>query len=227
MAQAVLSGMPRKAATMFVRPCWKPQAIEEMHHLIEQYPWAVLVNNGDDGPYATNMPLLLDRTRGEHGTLIGHIAVANEHARVLQTNSHPALAIFEGPSGYVTGSWYPNRDMPPTYYYTAVHCYGPIRFQTDRELERWLENLVERMESEFPEGWKMNDIPHPEITRRLPHILGFEIPIQRIEGKFKLGQDEPKKDAMAVAEKLSLAADPAHRALSEMIRAYNQDRRDV
>ena len=211
---------------MFVRPCWEPHTIEEMHRLIEQYPWAMLVNNGDDGPYATNMPLLLDRSRGRHGTLIGHIAAANNHARVLQANAHPTLAIFEGPSSYVTGSWYPNRDMPPTYYYTAVHCYGKVQLQSDSELEHWLEFLVKRMESDFPEGWKMNDIPHAGITRRLPHILGFEIPIHRIEGKFKLGQDEPKKDAMAVAEKLSLAADPAHRALSEMIRAYNQDRPD-
>jgi transcriptional regulator len=114
--------------------------------------------------------------------------------------------------------------MPSTYYYTAVHCYGTVRFQSEGELEHWLGVLVHRMESEYPDGWRMNDIPRSGIVRRLPHILGFEIPIQRIEGKFKLGQDEPKKAAMAVAEKL--AADPAQRALSEMIHSYNQDRRD-
>lgn len=211
---------------MFVRPCWKPHTIEEMHHLIEHYPWALLVNNGEDGPYATNMPLLLDRSRGEHGVLVGHIAMANDHARVLQASTHPTLAIFEGPSSYVTGSWYPNRDMPSTYYYTAVHCYGSARVQTESELEHWLGLLVHCMESEYPDGWRMNDIPHSGITRRLPHILGFEVPIQRIEGKFKLGQDEPKKDAMAVAEKLSLAADAGQRALAGMIRSYNHDRRD-
>jgi transcriptional regulator len=210
---------------MFVRPCWKPNTREDTYHVIEHYPWALLVSNGDDGPYATNMPFVLDRSRGEHGVLVGHIARANEHARVLQANTHPTLAIFEGPSSYVTGSWYPNRDMPSTYYYTAVHCYGKVRLQTDCELEHWLGILTNRMESEFPDGWKMNEIPHYDITRRLSHILGFEIPIQRLEAKFKLGQDEPKKDAMAVAAKL--AVDPSQQALAEMIRINNQERSDV
>jgi transcriptional regulator len=211
---------------MFVRSCWKPRTQEEMYDLIEQYPWALLVNNGDDGPYATNMPLLLDRSRGQHGVLVGHIARANAHAEVLQTASHPTLVIFEGPSSYVSGSWYPNRDMPSTYYYTAVHCYGNVQLQTDAVLERWLEILTNRMESEFPDGWRMTDIHHSGITRRLNHIMGFEINIQRLEGKFKLGQDEPKKDAMAVAARLALATDPAHRDLSEMIHFYNRDRSD-
>ena len=210
---------------MFVRPCWKPNTREDIYHVIEHYPWALLVNNGDDGPYATNMPFLLDRSRSEHGVLVGHIARANQHAKVLQENTHPTLAIFEGPSSYVTGSWYLNRDMPSTYYYTAVHCYGKVRLQTDCELEHWLGILTHRMESGFPDGWKMNDIPHHDITRRLPHILGFEIPIQRLEAKFKLGQDEPKKDAMAVAAKL--AVDPSQQALAEMIRVNNQERSDV
>jgi transcriptional regulator len=140
--------------------------------------------------------------------------------------SHPTLVIFEGPASYVTGSWYPNRDMPSTYYYTAVHCYGSVQLQTDEVLERWLEVLTNRMEARYPDGWKMTDIQHSGITRRLNHIMGFEIPLQRIEGKFKLGQDEPKKDAMAVATKLSLATDPEHRELSEMIHLYNRDRSD-
>jgi len=211
---------------MFVRSCLKQRTHDEMYDLIEHYPWALLVNNGDDGPYATNMPLLLDRSRGRHGVLVGHIARANAHAEVLRTASHPTLVVFEGPASYVTGSWYPNRDMPSTYYYTAVHCYGSVQLQTDEVLESWLEILTNRMEAEYPDGWKMTDIHHSGITRRLNHIMGFEIPIQRIEGKFKLGQDEPKKDAMAVATKLSLATDPQHRELSEMIHLYNRDRSD-
>jgi transcriptional regulator len=211
---------------MFVRSCWKPRTHEEMYDLIEHYPWALLVNNGDDGPQATNMPLLLDRSRGQHGVLVGHIARANSHAEALRAASHPTLAIFEGPASYVTGSWYPNRDMPSTYYYTAVHCYGNVQLQTEEVLESWLKVLTNRMESGYPDGWKMTDIHHSGITRRLNHIMGFEIPIERIEGKFKLGQDEPKKDAMAIATRLSSATDPQHHELSEMIHLYNRDRCD-
>jgi transcriptional regulator len=116
--------------------------------------------------------------------------------------------------------------MPSTFYYTAVHCYGQIQFQTNDELERWLEVLTNRMESHFPNGWKMTDIDRSGITRRLNQILGFEIPLQRVEAKFKLGQDEPKKDAMAVAKHLADAPDGPHRALAELIRFYNGDRPD-
>jgi len=209
---------------MFVRPCWKPHTEEEIFDLIDRNPWALVVNNGDSGPYATNMPVLLDRTRGEHGTLVGHIARANDHAEVLEKSNDPTLVIFQGPYSYVTGSWYPNRDMPSTVYYTAVHCYGKVQLQSNHELEHWLEVLTNRMEQPFPNGWKMTDIDHSGVTRRLNHIMGFEIPIERIEGKFKLGQDEPKRDAMAVAEKLANDMDASHRALSEMIRHYNESR---
>jgi transcriptional regulator len=209
---------------MFVRPCWRPRTDEELFGLIDDNEWALLVSNGEEGPCATNIPLLLDRSRGKHGTLVGHIARANDHAQVLQTAKTPALAIFEGPYSYVTASWYPNRDMPSTYYYTAVHCYGRLRLQTDAELELWLGKLNDRMEARFPDGWKLTEVPHSEITRRLPHIMGFEIEIERIAGKFKLGQDEPKKDAMAVHEQLARSSDPSHRALARTIREYNSDR---
>jgi transcriptional regulator len=209
---------------MFVRSCWEPRTQSEIFELIDTYPWALVVNNGNDGPLVTNMPLLLDRSRGQCGVLVGHIARANRHAEILQKNEKPTLAVFEGPYSYVTGSWYPNRDMPSTYYYTAVHCYGNVRLQPTDELERWIGVLTERMERQIPNGWKTSDIEYSGITRRLNHILGFEIEIDRMEGKFKLGQDEPKKDAIAVAGKLAEASEASHRVLSEMTRHYNEDR---
>jgi len=210
---------------MFVRPSWRPRSVEDMHRLIDENPWALLVDNGADAPLATNLPLLLDRSRGRHGVLVGHMARSNHHAQALPPAS-PTLAIFEGPYAFVTASWYPNRDMPSTYYYTAVHCYGRMRLQTDAELERWLGVLTERMERAFPDGWRVSEVPPSEITRRLPFIVGFELEIGRMEGKFKLGQDEPRKDALAVAERLAGATDPSHRTLARMIRHYNEDRAD-
>lgn len=209
---------------MFVRPSWTPATPEEALGLIEDHPWALLVSNAADGPLATNLPLLLDRERGPHGTLVGHIARANRHASALRDAAAPALAVFEGPWSYVTASWYPRRQMPSTYYYTSVHCYGRIRLQDERELEAWLERLNDTMEALVPNGWKMTEIPHSEIARRLPHILGFEMTVERIEAKFKLGQDEPRADALAVAGRLAAAEEASHRALAEMVRRYNVDR---
>jgi len=209
---------------MFVRPCWEPKTTNELYDFIDANPWGLVVNNSDRGPFATNLPLLLDRSKGKHGVLVSHLATANEHARVLREGRSPTLAILEGPYAYVTSSWYPNRDMPPTYYYTAVHCYGQIRLQSQAELEHWLGVLTDRMESQVTNGWKMSEIPHRDITRRLPFIMGFELEIERMEGKFKLGQDEPKKDAMAVAGQLAQADDPLHRALGRMVDQYNANR---
>lgn len=209
---------------MFVRPSWTPRDAQAAYALIGAFPWALLVQNGDDGPFATNLPLLLDRSRGRYGTLIGHMARMNDHSRALGEARGPALAIFEGPYSFVTASWYPNRDMPSTYYYTAVHCYGPIRIQTEAELEASLGVLTGRMEGPLPNGWRMDEVPPSEITRRLPSIVGFEIPIERLEAKFKLGQDEPRKDALAVAVRLAGSTDASARLLSEMVRRENADR---
>jgi transcriptional regulator len=210
--------------SMFVRPSWRPRSPEEAYQLIDDYSWALLVNNGDEGPFVTNLPLLLDRTRGEFGTLLGHLARANEHAQILFSSSAPTLAVFHGPYSYVTPSWYPGRDMPGTYYYTAVHCYGRIRPQTDAQLEATLGLLNDRMERPIAGGWRMDEVPHSEITRRLPSIAGFELEIERLEAKFKLGQDEPRKDAMAVAERLLSSTESAHRELGEATRRANVDR---
>ena len=209
---------------MFVRPCWRPRSIEEALGLIDENIWALLVNNGPGGPLVTNLPLLLDRTRGKSGILLGHIARSNQHARALFASEAPTLAVFHGPWSYVTPSWYPNRDMPGTYYYTAVHCYGRVREQSDAELEATLRILNDRMEKPVPGGWSMDEVPHSDITRRLPHIVGFELEIERLEAKFKLGQDEPRKDALAVAGHLASSPDPLKRGLSEQVRAANFDR---
>ena len=83
------------------------------------------------------------------------------------------------------------RDMPPTVYYTAVHCYGSLKFQGDAALRAALEELITRCERLISDGWRTSEIPESDITRRLPEILGFDLDVSRIEAKFKLGQDEP------------------------------------
>lgn len=211
---------------MFVRPCWRPQSPDESYLIIDEYPWALLINNGSDGPFVTNLPLLLDRSRGKHGTLLGHLARQNEHAAALFGSPAPTLAVFHGPWSYVTPSWYPDRDMPGTYYYSAVHCYGRVRRQSDAELEATLQILNDRMERPLPDGWRIDEVPHSEIARRIPHIAGFELEIDRLEAKLKFGQDEPKKDAMAVAAKLSESADPWQRKLGQAVRRENANRRE-
>jgi transcriptional regulator len=219
---------------MFVRPCWQPTSRSDALDLIEQHPWALLVSNGDDGPLATNLPLLIAESSKSDGhaldspetplVLVGHLARANEHARDLAKSTAPFLAIFEGPWSYVTASWYPGRDMPSTYYYTAVHCYGTIELQHEPELDSSLETLTRQMESRYPAGWSTQEIPRSEITRRFAGIVGFRMHVSKLEAKFKLGQDEPLRDALAVAEELESHENSEDRALAALIRKHNLSR---
>lgn len=204
---------------MFIRPCWQPVSPQDALDLIERNPWALLVSNGAEVPYATNLPLLLDRS-SESTVLVGHIARGNEHSRVFASGAK-VLAIFEGPWSYVTASWYPNRDMPPTYYYAAVHCTGTLEMQNEAELDEALEDLTQRMESYYPNGWGSGEIPRSEIVRRFSAITGFRIRVSRIEAKFKLGQDEPLSDALAVAGVLEQHSSPQDRELAALIRRQN------
>jgi transcriptional regulator len=209
---------------MFVRPCWLPQSEEDVFAIMESNPWGLLVSNGTEGPRLTNVAWVLDRKRGNHGCLTSHISRANEHAPALLEETNPVLAVFHGPSKYISASWYPLRDMPPTVYYTAVHCYGSLSFQDNATLREAIEELTNRSERGVPEGWRTSEIPESDVTRRLPKILGFDLLINRMEAKFKLGQDEPKRDAMAVGERLLLSEDPADRFLGGMIVRFNEDR---
>jgi len=211
---------------MFVRECWKPKSEEEIFAVIDQNPWGLLVSNGcadlgSTGPFATNLRFVLNR---ENRTLVSHLSRHNAHAEALLTEESPVLAIFEGPVSYVSASWYPERSMPSTVYYTAVHCYGRPTFQDEGLLRGSLEQLTNRSEQSFENGWKTSDIPESEISRRLPSILGFELRIERLEAKFKIGQDEPKRDALAVAEKLLASANAQDHLLGEMTRRYNMNR---
>ncbi|HMD21544.1 MAG TPA: FMN-binding negative transcriptional regulator [Alloacidobacterium sp.] len=209
---------------MFVRPCWRPSSVQDAIELIGKNPWALLVSNGAHGPVATNLPLLFDYKRSDKTVLIGHIARANEHAALLSDASAPMLAIFEGPYSYVTASWYPLRDMPSTYYYTAVHCYGRVVLQDEPKLDESVERLTQVMEASIAGGWKTSEIEREAITRRYKSILGFELHIDRLEAKFKLGQDEPLKDALAVAEQLEQRFGNDDLELASMIRKQNAGR---
>lgn len=213
---------------MFVRPCWTPKSDADVRGIIDENPWALLVSQSDEGPLATNLPLLVERCEAQTGTsalvLTGHLARANEHLAHLQANPSPVLAIFEGPWSYVTASWYPRRQMPSTYYYTAVHCYGHLEFQEEPALDASLEELTQRMEATYPSGWSTGEIPRSEITRRFKSICGFRLIVSRTEAKFKLGQDEPLEDAFAIADELDLHPLPSDRILATMIRQQNVGR---
>jgi transcriptional regulator len=206
-----------------------PQSQQDVYDTIRDNPWGQLISNGENGPYVTNLPFVLTvhpaiDSQPERLVLTSHIARANHHTAALLADPNLILAVFEGPSSYVTASWYPGRDMPPTIYYSAVHCYGHLVFQDKSHLHASVEDLTERSERPIPDGWKTSEVPPQDITRRLNSILGFELHVDRLEAKFKLGQDEPKRDALAVADHLLASNDSREAALGAMVLRYNESR---
>ncbi len=168
--------------------------------LIRDYPFAQLITTDDDGvPFATHLPFLFDGDRGEHGTLIGHMAKANPQWRHF-ADGKPALAIFSGPHGYVSPSWYTAGPAVPTWNYAAVHTYGVPIIIDDADAKRAvMERLVDTFEAGFEEPWKLGaDGNEDFVARQLKGIVVFDIPLDRIEAKAKLSQNRPPEDRAGV-----------------------------
>jgi transcriptional regulator len=172
-----------------------------LHAFVDAYGFALLISPDAQDPPVTHLPLLLDRSRGERGVLLGHVARSNPHWRHMQ--EHPeVLAIFHGPHAYVSPSWYELHPSVPTWNYATVHAHGTARLMHDaEELEKLVRRLVDQYEGGRPQPWRM-ELPADYQTQMLRGIVGFEITISRITGKFKLSQNRPATDRTRVIEAL-------------------------
>jgi transcriptional regulator len=185
---------------------------EVLRQLIATHPLGTLVTLTSGGLDANHIPFEF-AAEGPHGTLRGHVARAN---RVWQDFSRDTavLVIFQGAQAYITPSWYvatkpESGKVVPTYNYCVVHAHGPLRVIDDRE---WLRGMVTRLTQRF-EGaraapWQVTDAPADFIDKQLGAIVGIEIPITRIAGKWKVSQNRPEADRAGVAAGLKAEGNP-------------------
>lgn len=169
--------------------------IEALHGLIRAYPFATLVTRAGDGLTANHLPFELV---GE--VLHGHVARGNELARL---DGAEVLLVFQGPDGYISPNWYPSKHETgrevPTWNYAVVHVHGRLRVIDDAAwLRRLLETLTDHHEAGQPQPWKISDAPDDHIETSLRAIVGLEVSIDRIEGKFKLSQNHPARNRAGV-----------------------------
>jgi transcriptional regulator len=169
-----------------------------LHQFIENHPFATLVSQGDSGLGASHLPLMLDAQRGEHGALLGHMAKANSQWKNLADN--PALAIFHGPHAYISATWYQAINTVPTWNYVAVHVYGTVTLITEKDA---LANLMRTTLDQFEEKANQADVEPELLDQLLDSIVGFEIKIERIEGKWKLSQNHSKDRQQKVIDQLN------------------------
>lgn len=178
---------------------------------------ALLTSAGEQGLQATHLPLLLE-DNGEFGTLYGHFARANPHWRDLQAGAE-ALVVFAGPDAYISPSWYPSKaehgKVVPTWNYIAVHAWGTAEVFDDAErLRALVGRLSAQHEAGRPRPWSVDEAPRDYLDAMLRAIVGFALPIRRLEGKWKLGQNRPAADQAGVRDALAASAQPRDRELA-------------
>ena len=189
---------------------------EILHALVAAHPFGTLVTAGEGGLDAEHLPFEIDPSEGPLGTLRAHVARANPAWTAVREHAE-VLVIFQAGDAYVSPNWYPSKHethrQVPTWNYRVVHAHGPL---VVREDERFLRGLLARLtrthEASQPRPWKMGDAPADHVDALLKAVVGIEIPITRLVGKLKLGQNRETRDRIGAAEALKAAG---HEALGQ------------
>ena len=184
---------------MYLPSSFAERDLPTLWAFVEAHPLATLVTNSTTGLFATHLPLVLDRNAGQMGTLFGHVARANPHSRYVTEGAPEALVIFTGPDAYITPEWYRTKQetgrVVPTWNYIAVHAYATLRLRDDPSFLRpHLERLTRQHESGRPTPWHVSDAPADYIEQQLKAIVGVELEINRLEGKWKMSQNRSAAD---------------------------------
>lgn len=204
---------------MYVPGAFAIDSPEALRALIETYNFATLISHAPDGLTATHVPMLLDATRGPHGTLVTHLARGNPHAHAL--DGAETLVIFQGPHAYVSPSLYATHPSVPTWNYATVHVYGKARAVSEPQpLLAMLKDLVQKHESGRATPWTMDGLQPEYIDRMLRGIVGIEIEIARIEGKHKLSQNRNRVDRAKVIAGLNDSEFSHERELAAYMTAH-------
>ncbi|MFZ9407567.1 MAG: FMN-binding negative transcriptional regulator [Burkholderiaceae bacterium] len=180
--------------------------LEELHRILRDYPLGMLVTHGPHGLDANHLPFELEAGEGPSGLLRAHVARANPLLSQVPEGAE-VMVVFRGAHGYISPNWYPSKHEThrhvPTWNYEVVHVHGPLRILDD---EKFLRGVVGRLtrhhESTEPRPWKMGDAPRDYMDQMIRSIVGIEIPIMRIEGKRKLGQNRETRDREGAAQSL-------------------------
>lgn len=206
---------------MYVPAQFAETRLEVLHALMKAHPFATFVTNAGGEILVDHLPLLLDPSAGELGTLRGHVARANPLWQRLASGGD-GIAVFQGPQTYISPSWYPSKHVDgkavPTWNYVVVHASGCPRVIDD---EAWLLRLVTELSDTHEAGqevpWKVSDAPADFTERLLRAIVGIEMPITRIVGKWKVSQNRPAGDRLGVAAGLRSRADDQSLAIAELV----------
>jgi len=192
-----------------------------MHELIRARPLATLITLSSSGLNANHIPLHLSESPTPFGTLQGHVARANPILEDLKKDIE-VLAVFHGPDAYITPSWYATKKetgkVVPTWNYAVVHAYGHMRVVDDASwLRAQLVALTTHNEASFLEPWAVSDAPHEFTEKLIGNIVGFEMVITRLSGKWKVSQNQPQQNQASVIEGLKASGQEESSAMAVLV----------
>ena len=199
---------------MYVPASFAETDTAKLHAFIRRHGFSILTSLGEGGAIASHLPLLLDAEAGSRGHLIGHMARANPQWRRVEGE---VMAIFAGPHAYVSPSWYQEGGTVPTWNYVAVHAYGTFHLVEDRDgLLDILRRSVGTYEGTRSEPWVFDESAG-HVANLLKSIVGFRIEITRLEGKWKLSQNQPEERRRKVAKALAEGPDDDSKAIAALM----------
>jgi transcriptional regulator len=202
---------------MYVPSAFAEERLDVLHGFIATHDFAALVTNSGGEMVASHLPVLLLPARGRFGTLQMHLSRQNEQCRALAAG-WPALVIFQGPHGFVSPRWYANPVSVPTWNYVVVHAQGTPRQMEEAALREHLRALVAKYEP-HEGGWDADALPGAVMEKLLQQIVGFDIEMTSIQGKWKLGQNRTREDREGAIEGLRQTGDGEAIALADWMAA--------
>jgi len=201
---------------MYTPVSFKLDDAPRLHALMRRYPFALLLTAHDREIAATHLPFMVDAERGQHGTLLAHMARANSHWQLFD-GKRETLVVFTGAHTYISPSWYESPVTVPTWNYAVVHAHGrPVIVQDKSRIRAMLEQLVAIHETYVNPPWS-TALADDYVDEQLDYIVAFEIPIEKLEGKFKLNQNRSRADQEGVVRALTGSDDPLKREVAELM----------
>ena len=200
---------------MYVPKAFAVEDVAQLQDFMDEFNFATVVTQRNGELTASHIPFFLDRSVEPYGVLRAHVAIRNPQLEDFRSGTQ-ALVIFQGPHTYVSPSWYVKPQNVPTWNYTVVHAYGVPKIMDRQAMIALLKNLVGKHESSFQKPWDF-DPEDPFMQKQMPEIAGFEIKIEKLQGKFKLNQNRTAADRAGVLEALSASEDPLRQAVASLM----------
>jgi transcriptional regulator len=228
-SRATLPSGENSGGCMYIPKQFEEPAVEVMHELIRAHPLATLVTQSSNGLNANHVPLYLATSPAPFGTLQGHVARANPILRDFEEKGE-VLAVFHGPESYISPSWYATKaetgKVVPTWNYVVVHAYGEVQVMDDAAwLHAQLDALTKHNEAAFADPWAVADAPQAYTEALMAGIVGFEMVITRLSGKWKVSQNQPPQNRTSVIEGLKASARQGSSAMAALVAAAMKETR--